>query len=266
MAKKRTPAKKPAASPPKRRKPPVFRLLPMTMLMAFGLFCLKSVEVYREGAAIHQAFLVGNVLAEEDAEETTVASAEPADPDAAEKAAEEAVLEGADEKAEEAQAPEQPPVDITQKPDQYTAREVDVLQSLAKRREKLDMWEKEIALREQLLKATEERIDTKLQEMEDLSDKIQELLVAYNEEEDAKISSLVKIYESMKPKEAARIFDELDMGVLLMVVDRMSERRVAPILASMSPEKAKDVTQKLADQQKLNQPPTTSIEPEAPLF
>lgn len=241
------------------------------MLMAFGLFCLKSVEVYREGAAIHQAFLVGNVLAEEDGEETTVASAEPADPDTAEAPTEEVAAEDADEEAgqeaaKQKDAPAQPPVDVTSQDQPYTAREVDVLQSLAKRREKLDMWEKEIALREQLLKATEERIETKLQEMEDLSEKIQELLVAYNEEEDAKISSLVKIYESMKPKEAARIFDQLDMEVLLMVVDRMSERRVAPILADMSPEKAKDVTQKLADQQKLEKPPVLDTGDEAAGF
>ncbi|MGB1540202.1 MAG: MotE family protein, partial [Rickettsiales bacterium] len=118
----------------------------------------------------------------------------------------------------------------------------------AKRREKLDSWEKEIALREKVLEATETRIDGKIAEMQKLSDDIKKLLVAYNDEEDTKLRSLVKIYESMKPKQAAPIFEKMDMQILLMVVDRMSERRVAPILAQMSPSRAKEVTEQLAEE------------------
>src|SRR3546814_4430099 len=59
---------------------------------------------------------------------------------------------------------------------------------------------------------------------------------------EGQMQSLVKIYESMKPKDAARIFEELDMEVLLEVVERMKERKTAPILAEMNPERAKTVT------------------------
>ena len=41
------------------------------------------------------------------------------------------------------------------------------------------------------------------------------------------------------------------MPVLLLVVDRMKEKSVAPVLAAMSPAKAKDVTVQLAEQRKL---------------
>jgi flagellar motility protein MotE (MotC chaperone) len=53
------------------------------------------------------------------------------------------------------------------------------------------------------------------------------------------------------------------MPVLLMVVDRMSERKVAPVLAAMSPTKAKDVTVQLAEQRKLqkNRPGATALPP-----
>ena len=56
----------------------------------------------------------------------------------------------------------------------------------------------------------------------------------------------MKIYENMKPKDAARIFEELDMAVLLDVIERMKERKTAPILAQMNPKRAKAITLELA--------------------
>jgi flagellar motility protein MotE (MotC chaperone) len=56
----------------------------------------------------------------------------------------------------------------------------------------------------------------------------------------------VKVYEAMKPRDAATIFNDLGMPVLLAVVDRMKETKAAAILAAMTPEKARDVTMQLA--------------------
>ena len=58
---------------------------------------------------------------------------------------------------------------------------------------------------------------------------------------------LVKVYESMKPRDAAVIFNDLDMPVLLQVVDRMKEAKAAPVLAAMQADKARELTTKLAD-------------------
>ncbi len=66
-------------------------------------------------------------------------------------------------------------------------------------------------------------------------------------EEDARLRSLVRIYEAMKPKEAAQILQRLDMDVLLGVVERMKDAKVAPILANMDPERAQTITALLAD-------------------
>ena len=71
--------------------------------------------------------------------------------------------------------------------------------------------------------------------------------------EEERLTSLVKIYENMKPKEAATIFNTLDLDVLLAVVGRMNERKTSPILAAMDPDKARIVTIKLAEQRKLPQ-------------
>jgi flagellar motility protein MotE (MotC chaperone) len=80
---------------------------------------------------------------------------------------------------------------------------------------------------------------------------LEDLLKARSEQEEAELKSLVKMYENMKPKAAARVFEEMDMDVLLDVVDRMNERKVAPILALVTPTRAKEITFELAQRRQL---------------
>ena len=106
-------------------------------------------------------------------------------------------------------------------------------------------------MRETLLRATETRIDGKIDELRKIKKTIEGLLKRHDAETEAKMKSLVKIYESMKPKDAARIFEQLDLKVLLDVVERMREARSAPILAKMSAAKAKTLTTALAARRSL---------------
>ncbi|MBI3444779.1 MAG: hypothetical protein HY055_05355 [Magnetospirillum sp.] len=135
-----------------------------------------------------------------------------------------------------------------------TQTELDVLQKLQERRGTLDGRERDIEKREALLKAAEDQIDRKVAEMKTLQATIEGLLRQYNDQEDNKMRSLVKIYENMKPKEAAKIFEQLDMSILLEVVERMKEQRVAPIMAEMDPSKAKAVTAELAQRRQIPMP------------
>ncbi|MEZ0222936.1 MAG: MotE family protein [Alphaproteobacteria bacterium] len=133
----------------------------------------------------------------------------------------------------------------------FSASEIEVLQSLSKRRDDLDRREKLLVQREALLDAAGQEVDHKIAELNKLKGEIENLLGQQQKMEDERITSLVKIYEGMKPKEAATIFNTLDMDVLLPVIGRMSERKVAPVLASMDPEKARLVTIRLAQQREL---------------
>lgn len=133
----------------------------------------------------------------------------------------------------------------------FSDTEIDVLQSLAKRREALEKREKELATREALLNVTEAELDSKIAELKSLRTEIEKLLGKQSDAQEAQLRRLVKIYESMKPQEAARIMNTLDMDVLLDVIGRMSERRSAPVLANMNPDRARAVTIRLAEQRKL---------------
>jgi flagellar motility protein MotE (MotC chaperone) len=136
-------------------------------------------------------------------------------------------------------------------PQLFTRGEVDQLQNLQSRREELDAREREMRLEEDLLKVTEKRIEEKITELKQIEATIQELLKKHDAQEEKKLQSLVKMYEAMKPKDAARIFENLDMNILIQVVERMKERRVAPVMAAMQSESAKKLTTELATRKQL---------------
>jgi flagellar motility protein MotE (MotC chaperone) len=125
--------------------------------------------------------------------------------------------------------------------------EFDLLQSLAERRQQLERRERRIDQRGALLSAAETRVEKKIAELETLKATIEGLLEQHEAQSNKRIASLVKIYSSMKPKDAARILEELDSVVLLQVIRQMPERVSAGILAEMSAKRAKTITVELAE-------------------
>lgn len=136
-------------------------------------------------------------------------------------------------------------------PTLLTQTEIDLLQRLAERRVEIDARAKELETRTAMLAAAETRIDGKIQEFKSLQATIESLVKDYDQQQSKKLLSLVKIYENMKPKDAARIFEELDMDTLLQVAERMKERSLAPVMAKMNPQRARDITVELNQLRKL---------------
>lgn len=133
----------------------------------------------------------------------------------------------------------------------FARSELEVLQNLSERRKELDQKASALERKEAILKATEQQIAKKIDELTGLRDELKDLLKEQSAEEKKRIESLVKIYEGMKPKDAARILNTLEMDILLNVMDQMSERRSAPILAEMDSERAREVTTLLAEKKQL---------------
>lgn len=142
-----------------------------------------------------------------------------------------------------------------------SSSEIDLLQKLSERRAELDRRAAEVSQREVVLQAAEKRIDEKIAKLASLEKDIGGIVDKQNQEDDARIKSLVKIYESMKAPEAARIFEQLDMPVLLGVLEHMKELKASAILANMDPTKAKTVTLALAERRDAHAKaePTTQV-------
>ncbi|MGH7076801.1 MAG: MotE family protein [Acetobacteraceae bacterium] len=102
-------------------------------------------------------------------------------------------------------------------------------------------------LRESVLKAAETKLAQRIAELTSLQNKLAAEHAASEQKDAAKWQALVALYQNMQPRSAAAIFDGLSMPVLLGVMSRMNERKAAPILAAMQPDKARELTAQLAD-------------------
>src|SRR3984893_11471177 len=121
-----------------------------------------------------------------------------------------------------------------------------ILESLQKRRAELDARAHDLDLREDLLRAAEKRVGGRIDELKDLEARVSAALQQKDEGEVARFKNVVTMYENMKAKDAAKIFDGLDIKVLLDVVKEINPRRMSDILALMAPENAQRLTVELA--------------------
>ena len=201
------------------------RLLPLTMVTMSALLLVKT-------------FLLVEAAAEEaappaKAEQATPASpAQPAVPGATPMTA----------PAPDTQAVTKPP-----EPPAISDAERAVLLDLRQRRETLEATSRALDLRQAELAAADRRLSERVQQLSALQARLESMESDREKHQSENWAGLVKIYENMKPRDAAAIFDALDMQVLLQVLDRMQERRAAPVLAAMQPERARLATQLLAE-------------------
>jgi len=131
--------------------------------------------------------------------------------------------------------------------------EVELLRDLSTRREALDMREQQIAMQERLLLATEKRIDGKIAELKALESQIATLIGQHEEAEEQQLQNLVRVYEKMKAKDAAQIFQRLDLEIQVSVAQRMKDSKMAPMMAKMDRDAAKKLSTALAEVEALPQ-------------
>lgn len=129
----------------------------------------------------------------------------------------------------------------------FTETEIEVLQKLAQRRDRLIQWEKDLLNKERVLSLTEQKIDSKIIELRELKSMVDKALQEFYTEEDKKTQSLVKIYENMKSKNAADILSKMSLEDSYTIIGKMKEKNAAEILAKMDPRIAKLITEKLTE-------------------
>ncbi len=208
--------------------PPAPRLLPLTIAALAALLVLKSVALVRAAAPLGAA-----------AAPAAVVAAPAASPALTAPAACHVTATG----------PIAPPISDAERK---------LLLDLRARKAELDQRAKALELREATLGAAEKQLALRVQQLDALQKRLETLNAERKAHEEANWQGLVKVYSLMRPRDAATIFDKLDLDVLLPVLDRMKERNAAPILAAMQPARARLVTDELA---KLRLKATTPVAP-----
>lgn len=124
--------------------------------------------------------------------------------------------------------------------------ELQVLQSLGERRGQLDAREESLETQLALMAAAETKLDAKVKALDELKAQIEGLMGAAAEREDSEVARMVKVFETMKPKDAAARMTVLSDEVRLPIAAAMKERALAAMLAAMAPIEAKKLTESLA--------------------
>ncbi|MCE5334084.1 MAG: hypothetical protein LLG06_05800 [Desulfobacteraceae bacterium] len=117
----------------------------------------------------------------------------------------------------------------------------------------LQQREQELRKKEDLLKEKEERLAKLEKEIEqkvkDLLVLQKEMLTARNEKQETqntKVRSLAKIYGTMKPKEAAKLLENLDDRLVMGIISTMTPDEAAAILALIEVKKAAKISEALS--------------------
>jgi len=239
------------------------RLLPIVIAAVSGLLVLKATDLVSRGAqqaaeaphkpttveelpkfaralARHrmmepsEADITGSVAAKKDAK---------SEPKKDEGKKEE--IKKDEPKKEEMKVVEQRPPDPLP-PAPSSASERAVLERLQERRGVIDDRAREIEMREALLQAAERKLDGRINDLKAIENRLDTGVRAEQAEADKQIKTVVVMYETMKPKDAARVFDRLKLDVLVPVATAMKPARMSEILAAMSPEAAERLTVALA--------------------
>lgn len=133
----------------------------------------------------------------------------------------------------------------------FSDSEIEILEKLAARRASLEKRSAALDLRDNLLIATETKIDEKIAALKKIEATIKNLLFLHDKQEKTQMKRLVTMYEKMKPKQAARIFNELEMDILLNIASMMKESKMAAVLSAMRSDKANELTVEMATRSQL---------------
>jgi flagellar motility protein MotE (MotC chaperone) len=146
-------------------------------------------------------------------------------------------------------APDVKPDGVVVYPEQnqpVSASERAILERLQARRQELEARAREIDIRESLLKAAEKRIESRVEEMKAVEARVTTATTQKTEADAARFKGIITMYEGMKPKDAAKVFDRLEMSVLFEIASQIAPRKMSDILGLMQPESAERLTIEMA--------------------
>ncbi|GEP03447.1 hypothetical protein MOX02_14850 [Methylobacterium oxalidis] len=148
---------------------------------------------------------------------------------------------------EKEKPPEPPPQAQPPMQEPMSPAERALLEKLGARRDALKQRSQDLDLREQMLGEAERKLESGLGDLKQAEEKADAGGARRAEAEKAGLRNIVTMYETMKPKDAARVFDRLNHDVLVPIVLAMNPRKMAEVLAVMQPDAAEKLTVALAN-------------------
>ena len=135
----------------------------------------------------------------------------------------------------------------------FSEAEIKLLQELDIRRIELERREQALRVREKLADLAEAELKDRVEKMNELQKQLTVLLKNLSNKEEAELVQLAKIYEEMRPNNAAIVLNKLDDNIVFDLFKRMNRKDTAKIMEKMDPEKARRISKMLAEKSDLPQ-------------
>jgi flagellar motility protein MotE (MotC chaperone) len=236
------------------------RVIPVVVVAVFCLAVLKVAGLVIDGGYVFDydpgrtksSWAQDNLNFPGGAKDTSSAAkgANKGDPDDITGSVHGAPKEKPKEEQPKPEAPDSKPDGVVIHPEEnqqpVSASERAILERLQQRRQELDARMREVDIRESLLKEAEKRIQTRVDEMKSFEANEKAARDQKAEAENARFKGIVTMYEGMKPKDAAKVFDRLEMSVLLEIASQIAPRKMSDILGLMQTDAAERLTVELA--------------------
>jgi flagellar motility protein MotE (MotC chaperone) len=224
-------------------------VIPVVLVAIFGLAVLKIAGLVIDGGYVFDYQVsqpAQRSWAQDNLGYPTAAKADTADITGSVKKEEKKEEPKPAAPAAEAPKPDGVVVFPDQNPQSVSPSERAILERLQARRQELEQRAREIEIRESLLKSAEKRIEGRVEEAKATEAKISTATGQKAEQDAARFKSIITMYEGMKPKDAAKVFDRLEMSVLYDIASQIAPRKMSDILGLMQPEAAERLTVELA--------------------
>jgi flagellar motility protein MotE (MotC chaperone) len=134
---------------------------------------------------------------------------------------------------------------------QACAMPEEMLQIINTERQFLEEQKANLARREAEVALASEKLQLEQARLDELKGALDDMFAKIEAAKTDDVRRLVSLYSNMKPKDAAAIMNDLDIEVSVMVLGTMAERNAAPILASLSPVRARAISRIILERSKL---------------
>lgn len=123
-----------------------------------------------------------------------------------------------------------------------------LLQKLREREAQLDRREERLAEKSRIIEASEAKLRDQLARLEEAENRLANTLRIADQAAEKDVEKLVSAFETMNPKRAAPIFENMDIAFAAGLISRMKGPAAAEVLAGLTAEKAYAISVFIAGQ------------------
>jgi flagellar motility protein MotE (MotC chaperone) len=118
---------------------------------------------------------------------------------------------------------------------------------VALRRAEISREEERMTALKAALEAVKRELLSERERLEELKREVEAQIERRDKVVDERLDQIAKVYQAMKPKEAAKTLEEMDDDMAVQILERISGRNIAKIFNTMPKDRVRELTRRLEE-------------------